>query len=164
MKITAKVLTITATAILLLSLAVLLICILGSAITCYYPDLRLIFSLRIPDALNMFGLVVISGLLCFTICSKRIGVWSDIVALIAIVAGGPIWDICFDRLLPRLFQMFGMYYHQYMDGSTFYYLWNLTSIFLVGFATALLLVACGMSIAYKCLNKAPAEDTPPSEN
>ena len=31
-------------------------------------------------------------------------------------------------------------------------------------AQPLLLVACGMSIAYKCLNKAPAEDTPPSEN
>jgi hypothetical protein len=161
MKITAKVLTIVATAILLLSALGLLVCIVfqepliqllfgysRQVFAVYSTDSIFTLVARIPaaDIVYLTVLLLTGVVLCLTVCAKRVGWWTEIIALAALMVNPAItWLI---RQIQWRF---------IVDGMAFYYsyLTNLVSYAttFVGFAMMLLLVACGMSIAYKHLTR-----------
>ena len=100
MKITAKVLTIVATAILLLSALGLLVCIVfqepliqllfgysRQVFAVYSTDSIFTLVARIPaaDIVYLTVLLLTGIVLCLTVCAKRVGWWTEIIALAALI-------------------------------------------------------------------------------
>ena len=105
MKITAKVLTIVATAILLLSALGLLVCIVfqGPLIqllfgyskqnsVLFYTDsiFTLIAKIPVADIVYLTVLLLTGVVLCLTVCAKRVGWWTEIIALAALMVNPAI--------------------------------------------------------------------------
>ena len=164
MKITAKVLTIVATAILLLSALGLLVCIVFQEpliqllfgyskqdSVFYYTDSIFTLIAKIPaaDIVYLTVLLLTGVVLCLTVCAKRVGWWTEIIALAALVVNPAI-----NWLIQQIQWRFIAEGYTY-ENIYYSYLNNLVSFAttFVGFAMMLLLVACGMSIAYKHLTR-----------
>ena len=152
MKKTAKALAIIATAILLLcGLGLLFLYLIYLIKFGNFNFLGMIGALPVTSFIYIFLWLVIGGVLCFTVCSKKTGIWSDIVMSAMIVVAGPMIMSVANQLWYQLLRGFDIYYNgvalvSYSFGS------ELISSF-VNVAKMMLLVACGMSIAYKHLTR-----------
>ena len=151
MKKTAKALAIIATAILLLcGLGLLFLYLIDLIKFGSFNFLDMIRALPVTSFIYIFLWLVIGGVLCFTVCSKKTGIGSDIVMSAMIVVAGPMIMSVANQLWYQLLRGFDIYYGtalvSYSFGS------GLISSF-VNVAKMMLLVACGMSIAYKHLTR-----------
>lgn len=157
MKKTAKALTISATILLLfavLGLFCLFFLDLLIQVSEDKPLYRILSSIPVSQ-LTDFGLtLVISIVLCFTVCSKKSSFWCDIVlpgaVLFVLSAVSTYVYTLYVSIAEALFDEY--IYYRYSTNELINIGYSFVE-FLVPVAVGLLLVACGMSIAYKHLTR-----------
>ena len=159
MKKLTKALAIVATVIYVLSLMGVLVTGAIQTIDLYsqsYMDVvEIILAIPLGTILNLLVYIVVSGLLCFTLCAKRGGIWSEIIAIVLLVGAAPCYTLTIDliSLAEYLFEtnISNSWFNVFYDYNH-YLMYSFATTF-IGVATSLLLVACGMSIAYKHLTR-----------
>lgn len=163
MKKVIRCLTISATGILVLSnLALLIAIILQTPLIemTYGEDLYFVqegFSIPFNYLFLMFALVLTSAVLCFTAGNERFSFGTEIIGAVLIAFGIPVISDVINGVQNYILVWY------FSDASLARQ--NLVtsvcshSLTFVHFATALVLVACGMSIAYKYLTRKAAKDT-----
>ncbi len=157
MKKTARAIAIIATGILALSSIALLLCIIFQRPlldTLYgYDYWQSWETLYVPVhyLVQMCLLVSISGVLCFTVCSKKLGSWAEILGTLLITIVVPMLTNVIWTIQMQLFS----YGVDSVSMSYYSMVYSLCSraLTFVDFATMLLVLACGMSIAYKHLTR-----------
>ena len=147
MKKAVKTLAFTATALLLLtSLATLV------ALALYFvlnvkeqiTVIGVLYSLHKSQFFNVCVLSAIGAMLCLTLCNHKIGWWNELISIAAILFVALILPFFIDILIYLFDPSLSLGNGYYVFSNTFYAISALTDI-----AYPLLLVACGMSIAYK---------------
>ena len=152
MKKAAKTLAITATALLVLTFLTTLITLVLYFIVSadqVFTFGNLWYTVRSSNILSVGALAFIGALLCLTLCSKKIGWWNELIAIVAILLTDVILPTCIDLLL------FVFDRRLYLAGVDSYYLFSGVQSMssLVDIACPLLLVACGISIIFKHANR-----------
>lgn len=178
MKKSAKALSICAIGILLLSLVIIFLDVTICSILAYqnyHLSILGIFSfLPTSSILDLVAMIVICTLLCFTVCSKKIGLWSEIVALGAIAVVSPGVTLISDLIirliitnlapiLPSFLATGSIDFQYYFASYSRYYLWLNISSDLVNLAVSLLFVACGISIIYKYIARKKQKQLPKAD-
>jgi hypothetical protein len=159
LKTTAKAFTITAMVLLILSLfaalaSFTLLLIFSSLDGISFESLTdLLGCMKDGNILNNFFLFLISAVLCLTVCNKKLGSWSEIVALVAILFIVVVLPF-FNNILFEMLHgsSFGRYNSFGLNYEYFRMCVNATDT-LANLAVQILLIACGMSIAYKHITR-----------
>ena len=158
MKTTAKAFTITAMVLLILSLlaalaSFTLLLIFSSLDGISFESLTdLLGCMKDGNILDNFFLFLISAVLCLTVCNKKLGSWSEIVALVAILFIVVVLPFFNNILFEMLHVSVGRYNSFGLNYEYFRMCVNATDT-LANLAVQMLLIACGMSIAYKHITR-----------
>lgn len=158
MKTTAKAFTITAMVLLFLSLlaalaSFTLLLIFSSLDGISFESLiDLLGCMKDGNILNNFFLFLISAVLCLTVCNKKLGLWNEIVALVAILFIVVVLPF-FNNILFEMLQVSVDRYNSFGLNYQFFSMCVNTTDTLANLAVQMLLIACGMSIAYKHITR-----------
>lgn len=158
MKTTAKAFTITAMVLLILSLlaalaSFTLLLIFSSLDGISFESLTdLLGCMKDGNILNNFFLFLISAVLCLTVCNKKLGLWNEIVALVAILFIVVVLPF-FNNILFEMLQVSVDRYNSFGLNYQFFSMCVNTTDTLANLAVQMLLIACGMSIAYKHITR-----------
>ena len=158
MKTTAKAFTITAMVLLILSLlaalaSFTLLLIFSSLDGISFESLTdLLGCMKDGNILNNFFLFLISAVLCLTVCNKKLGSWSEIVALVAILFIVVVLPF-FNNILFEMLHVSVDRYNSFGLNYQFFSMCVNTTDTLANLAVQMLLIACGMSIAYKHITR-----------
>lgn len=158
MKTTAKAFTITAMVLLILSLlaalaSFTLLLIFSSLDGISFESLTdLLGCMKDGNILNNFFLFLISAVLCLTVCNKKLGSWNEIVALVAILFIVVVLPF-FNNILFEMLHVSADRYNSFGLNYQFFSMCVNTTDTLANLAVQMLLIACGMSIAYKHITR-----------
>lgn len=158
MKTTAKAFTITAMVLLILSLlaalaSFTLLLIFSSLDGISFESLTdLLGCMKDGNILNNFFLFLISAVLCLTVCNKKLGSWSEIVALVAILFIVVVLPF-FNNILFEMMHVSVDRYNSFGLNYQFFSMCVNATDTLANLAVQILLIACGMSIAYKHITR-----------
>lgn len=158
MKTTAKAFTITAMVLLFLSLlaalaSFTLLLIFSSLDGISFESLTdLLGCMKDGNILNNFFLFLISAVLCLTVCNKKLGSWNEIVALVAILFIVVVLPF-FNNILFEMLHVSVDRYNSFGLNYQFFSMCVNTTDTLANLAVQMLLIACGMSIAYKHITR-----------
>ena len=158
MKTTAKAFTITAMVLLILSLlaalaSFTLLLIFSSLDGISFESLTdLLGCMKDGNILNHFFLFLISAVLCLTVCNKKLGSWNEIVALVAILFIVVVLPF-FNNILFEMLHVSVDRYNSFGLNYQFFSMCVNTTDTLANLAVQMLLIACGMSIAYKHITR-----------
>lgn len=149
MKKVAKILTVSATVLLALQFMATLIS-LALYLVMSFEDLSdipsILYALHVSEVVTVGAMAIIGAILCLTMCSHKIGWWSDVICLVAFLFVGSILPYSIDFLLGldllRLNFTLGEYYLHFHNSILM--ISSLSTL-----ARPLLLIACGISIVYK---------------
>lgn len=149
MKKAANTLAASATALLTLQFMAALIS-LALYLVMSFEDLSdipsILYALHYSKVVTVGALAIIGAILCLTMCSHKIGWWSEVICLVAFLLVGSILPYFIDlflqlNLLDLHFNL-GRYYNGF--NNSILIISSLSTL-----AQPLLLMACGISIVYK---------------
>ena len=158
MKTTAKAFTITAMVLLILSLlaalaSFTLLLIFSSLDGISFESLTdLLGCMKDGNILNNFFLFLITAVLCLTVCNKKLGSWNEIVALVAILFIVVVLPF-FNNILFEMLHVSVDRYNSFGLNYQFFSMCVNATDTLANLAVQMLLIACGMSIAYKHITR-----------